>query len=94
MGDGKLKDNMSRHDFVNSLINGETQAFQIAGKDTLGGNKLVTVVNNRETGKLTMYTCDSKECYPMVLDDNVDMKKLASSITSNLACIQGATVWE
>ena len=93
MGDGKLKDK-SRHDFIKELINDETQAFQIAGNDKFGGNKLITVVKNNETNTLTMYTCDSKQCYPMNLDSDVDIKKLASAITDNLVVVHGATVWK
>ena len=94
MGDGKLTDDMSRNDFANSLINDETQAFQIMGEDKLGGMKLATVVKNSETGVVTMYTCDSKECYPMVIPGSVDLKKVASALTDNLTAIQGITVWE
>ncbi len=93
MGDGKLKDE-SRHDFIKDLINDEVQAFQIAGNDECGGNKLITVVKNNETDTFTMYTCDSKQCYPMNLDSNVDVKELASAITDNLLIVQGATVWK
>lgn len=93
MGDGTLKDK-TRHEFANELVNGETQAFQIAGNDDLGGHKLITVVKNNETNTTTMYTCDSKQCYPVTLDNNIDMEKLASVITDNLVEIQGITVWK
>lgn len=94
MGDGELTNNMTRHDFVKGLVNNETQAFEIAGNDELGGNKLVTVVKNSETNTVTMYTCDSKQCYPKIFDGNVDIEKLASAITDDLIAIQGATVWK
>ena len=94
MGDGKLTTGTTRHDFVNNLINSNIQAFQIAGNDNLGGNKLITVVKNNETNTTTMYTCDSKQCYPVTLDNNIDMEKLASAITGNLVEIQGVTVWK
>lgn len=94
MGDGKLISGTTRHDFVNNLINSNIQAFQIAGNDDLGGNKLITVIKNNETNTTTMYTCDSKQCYPVALDNNIDMEKLASAITDNLVEIQGITVWK
>ena len=93
MGDGKLIDK-SRHDFIKELIDDKTQGFQIAGNDKLGGKKLITVVKNNETGTSTMYTCDSKQCYPRNLDSDVDIKKLASAITDNLVVVHGATVWK
>ncbi len=92
MGDGKLIDK-SRHEFVNELVSENSQAFQVAGKDSIGGNKLITVVKNQETGKTTMYTCTSKECYPVEMDSDVDLEKLAAAITDNLSEIQGATIW-
>ena len=94
MGDGKIADGMTRNEFVGELINNKTQAFQVAGNDKLGGNKLITVVKNNETNTTTMYTCDSKQCYPMVLDGDVDMQKLMSTITDSLISIQGVTVWK
>ena len=93
MGDGKLIDE-SRLEFANSLVDNKTQAFQIAGNDKLGGNKLITVVKNNETNITTMYTCDSKQCAPMTIDSDVDMEKLVSAITDNLVEIQGITVWK
>ena len=94
MGDGRLTPDMTRHDFVKTLVNDDTQAFQIAGRDKLGGHKLITVVKNTDTDTTTMYTCDSKQCYPLVIDGDVDIQKIASSITSNLDSIQGATICE
>lgn len=41
-----------------------------------------------------MYTCSSKECYPMVLDNNTNIEKLAEKITDTPDPIQGATIWE
>lgn len=93
MGDGRLQDNMSRNDFAKELVHDGTQAFQIAGNDKYGGNKLITVVKNSKSNTMTMYTCDSKQCYPMTLDGDVDIKKLATSIADNLIRIQGVTVW-
>ena len=94
MGDGKILDGKTRHDFAKGLVNNETQAFQIAGSDKLGGNKLITVVKNSETGKTTMYTCDSKECYQTVIDKPVNLEKIASAITDNLTSILGVTIWK
>lgn len=94
MGDGKLSADMTRQDFAKQLINEKTVAFQIAGKDELDGNKLITVVKNNETGLTTMYTCDSKQCYPMTVDPNIDLEKLASVITDKLVSIQGVTTWK
>ena len=94
MGDGRLTDGMTRHDFVNELVNKETQAFQIAGNDMLGGRKLITVVKNNDSNTMTMYTCDSKQCYPMVIDGNIDIQKVACAITDQLTTIQGATIWQ
>lgn len=94
MGDGALQKDETRHDFIKKLVNSDTQAFQIAGIDKLGGNKLITVVRNSETGTLTMYTCDSKQCYPMVLDNNVDIANLAEAIADNLDKICGSTIWK
>jgi len=93
MGDGKLTDK-SRHEFIKDLINEKTQAFQIAGSDRLSGNKLITVVKNSETNTSTMYTCDSRQCYSINLDNNFDIEKLVSAITDHLTEIQGATVWK
>ena len=92
LGDGKIVNGSSRQEFVKNLINDDTQAFQIAGQDIYGGNKLITVVNNNETGITTMYTCDSKECYPVAIDCK-DIKLLKSAIIDNLSAVQGATVW-
>lgn len=94
MGDGKLVGNQTRHNFVKELVNNETQAFQIAGNDKLGGMKLVTVVKNTNSDTVTLYTCDSKQCCPMVLDGDIDIQKLASAITDNLDTIQGVTIWK
>lgn len=93
MGDGMLPKNTSRHDFIKGLVDDKAEAFQIAGKDKLGGNKLITVVKNNKTGEMTMYTCDSKTCYPVVVDGG-NTKALANAITNNLTEIQGATVWK
>ncbi len=93
MGDGKIINGASRHEFAKNRIKDDTQAFQIAGKDIYGGNKLITVVNNNETGITTMYTCDSKECYPLAVECK-DIKLLASAIIDNLSAVQGVTVWK
>ena len=93
MGDGQLA-GKSCQDFVKDIVNSDTQAFQIAGSDKYGGNKLVTVVRNAKTNTTTMYTCDSKQCYPMLIHNDVDMKNIASAITDNLTSILGATVWK
>lgn len=93
MGDGAIPNGSSRYDFVKELINDKTPAFQIAGNDIYDGNKLITVVKNSETGKMTMYTCDSKQCYPKIIDDDISIKKLTSAILENLIAVQGVTVW-
>lgn len=94
MGDGKLENNKTREDFVKELVDNETQAYQIAGIDKLGGNKLITVVQNNKTNTTTMYTCDSKQCYPLVFDGNIENKKLAESIVDMLNTVQGVTIWK
>ena len=94
MGDGKIAEGATRQDFVNKLVDSNTQAFQIAGNDELGGNKLITVVKNNKTNTTTMYTCDSKQCYPVTLEGDIDMEKLVSAITDNLISILGVTVWK
>lgn len=94
MGDGKLTPGTTRNDFVNNLINSNTQAFQIAGNDELGDNILITVVKNNKTNTTTGYTCDSEQCYPMKLNGDIDMEKLASTITNSLLSIQGVTIWK
>lgn len=94
MGDGKLENNKTREDFVKELVDDESQAYQIAGSDKFGGYKLITVVQNSETNTATMYTCDSKQCYPIVFDGNIENKKLAESIVDMLNTIQGVTLWK
>ena len=94
MGDGKLQEGTTRHEFVENLIDDKTKAFQIAGTDQYGGNKLITFVKNDEAGTITLYTCDSKECYPVVLEGEGNIPAFASAITDNLVSIQGVTTWK
>lgn len=94
MGDGRITDDITRHEFVEKLIDDKTKAFQIAGVDRLGGNKLITFVKNDEADTITLYTCDSKECYPVALEGEGNVSAFASAISGNLVEIQGVTVWK
>ena len=89
-GDGKIKEGLSRHDFINNLIDNKTRAFQIAGTDKYGENKLITV-----------YTCDSKGCRPEVTESNISaqnskstMHDFASKLLGDIEEVQGASVWK
>lgn len=95
MGDGRISLGLTRHDFINGLVDEEIQAFQIAGYDAKDGeNVLTTLVKNPETNKITMYICDSKGCSSVVLPSNIDFERAVAVITHKLSMIIGATAWK
>jgi len=95
MGDGRISSGLTRHDFINGLVDEKIQAFQIAGNDAKDGeNVLTTLVKNPETNKITMYICDSKGCASVALPSNIDFKRAVAGITDNLSVIIGATAWK
>lgn len=94
MGDGVLLENVTRKDFIKTLVNNDSKAFQIAGTDKFSKNKIITVVQNSETNTTTMYTCDLEQCYKITLKNNIDKTKLTETIVSKLDTVYGATILE
>lgn len=93
MGDGVLRENVTRKDFIKALVNSNSKAFQIAGTDKDSRHKIITVVQNSETNTTTMYTLDSEQCYKIALENNIDKTKLTETIVDKLGTIHGATIW-
>lgn len=95
LGDGRLQNGTNRADFVKGLINENVQGFNIVGTNNEGTKFSATLVYDKDTELVTIYSSDQNldsACLEFFGFD--DFKSAIYSTIDKLDTITGVTVWQ
>ena len=95
MGDGRLKEGVSKKDFIKGLIGDDVQGLNVAGKTLDGEPVSIAFVYDKETKGTTIYSSkypDGEACLEYMGKDGFREAVLDS--LKNLKNVYGATVWK